>query len=178
MVEITEAAIQFGLKKTNDINKLINRIKKIKSITLFYEGNKIFISDDDCQKLKRNRENNIPYSIEIPEGYLTRNEAAKKYEISYNALRQQEKNGVVKIVRVQGISLLEELSIQSLKKNIEMIKLIEKDNNWIRLSSLYKKSKKYDKVSITLNRNEFKNRVIIMKYGKKIEKFIHIALMM
>lgn len=172
MIEVKEAAKKFGIKNTYNINRWVGKLEEINHIRLFSENNQLYISENDYKKLKRNSENNLPYNLEIPDGYLTRNEAVKKYGITYHALRQQEKNGIIKIVKIDGISLLEETSLEKLKKNREEINLIEKNNEWIKVSNLHKISKKYDKILITLNRNEFNEQVKTISYGKKIERFI------
>lgn len=141
MIEISEAAKEIGIKTTKNISGWIKRVQKVPCISLISKNDKVFISEEDLKKLQRNRANNIPYDVEILDGYLTRNEAVKKYQITYSSLRQQEKNGTLKTVKVKGISLLEEKSLKELKNVIEEIESIRKDDKWIKISDLYKKGK-------------------------------------
>ncbi|MBD7913317.1 hypothetical protein [Clostridium cibarium] len=174
MIDIYEAARKIEIKVPD---KWIRRLHNIKHITLISKNDNLFISEEDYEKLKRNRLNNIPYDIEIPDGYLTRKEAAKEYEISYNALRQQEKNGTIDIVKSGGISLLKIDSLEKIKKYLEEVEFMEESDEWIKVADLHGRSDKYYKVLTTLKRNEFDNSQVRKSgYGKKEEKFINAKL--
>ncbi len=168
MIELEEAA---KLINPNCYKEFKRKLKKLKNISIIEKDKKYYITQNDFKKLMRNKINKIPYDTDIPDGYLSRNEVVKKYDIGYNFLRNYEKTGIIKTVINNEMALLE---IKSIEKLIERKKLFEKtnnDNNWIKVSALYKKPY-YARVAETIRRIEFKNDVIKINIGKKIETFI------
>ena len=168
MIGLEKVAEEFLVKERG---KWITRIKRMKNINILQFDGRLFISEEDYKKLKRNKENKFPYDVEIPEGYLTRNEAVDKYGISYSSLRNHEKSGQIKVVKNKNISLLEIKSIEELINDISNIEELKKDDNWIKLSSLLK-NKYYDRVTSTIRRNNFKDNVKKMNSGKKQDIFL------
>ncbi|WP_459480596.1 hypothetical protein [Clostridium saccharoperbutylacetonicum] len=169
MIELEEAA---KLADINIYGQLIGKLKKAKFINIIKKGGKYWVTQSDFDKLIRYRTNQIPYHVSIPNGYLTRAEASKKYNIKYNWLRNQEYIGRIKIIKSSGMSLLD---MQSIEKCIELEninKKIDNDDNWIKVSSLCGTSH-YERVrNVIVRRNGFEKDLIKLERGKITESYI------
>ncbi|NFL30617.1 hypothetical protein FDB92_05610 [Clostridium butyricum] len=168
VIELEDAAKEINPKCYKYFMK---KLKTLNNINIFDKNGKLFITKNDFEKLKRNKASKIPYHIDIPNGYASRNEAVKKYNINYNSLRHNEEKGIIKTAISGGIAFLEK---ESIEKHIEFLKYIEKinnDDNWIKVSSLRGKPY-YDRISYTVRRNDFKNDLIKIGIGRTAEFFI------
>ncbi|MDG5855257.1 hypothetical protein [Clostridium beijerinckii] len=111
-------------------------------------------------------------NTDISKGYISRSEATRRYNISYGALRHNEKKGVIKTYN--NGNRLTFLEIESIEKYIEFLKYIERinnDENWIKVSSVREKPC-YDMIINAIRKNDFENDLIKVDRGKNNEFFI------
>lgn len=168
MIELNEAAKKLHIA---DIDKWVEKVQKSSNIQIFYEEDSAKISNEDFYRISRNISNKLPYNAVIPKGYLSRNEAIEKYKISFSILRHHQVSGYFETIRIFNIVFIKISQLEKLKKSLQEISNLEKNNLYIKVSDLINENY-YGKVQTILRRNSFEGQVKNILCGKKKVRFI------
>ncbi|WP_270567477.1 hypothetical protein [Clostridium beijerinckii] len=150
-------------------NTLKNHIKENKVETIIVNGVHHF-KNEEVDRLIRNKRNNVALNIRIPEGYITAKEAMNALNKPRHYFTKNMND--IETLKIEKYIFYSEKDVLQKLKNVEELKLLENNNEWVEISTLNVKIKNKIHVLWEQNKIAIDKMRILYDDGKSIN-FIH-----